>query len=102
MQIIIKKHWRKFVCQCFLIVINDLNDYQLVKFLLTKEYVLQRDLSEKLNAVNGKTTKQSNFSCKLKREHLTYKELRQVCDILGYDLILALKKARKNGLSSRG
>lgn len=73
-------------------IINDLNDYQLVKFLLTKEYVLQRDLSEKLNVVNGKTTKQSNFSCKLKREHLTYKELRQICDILGYDLIVQKRK----------
>ena len=73
--------------------IMELNDYQLVKFLLTKEYMLQRDLSEKLNERNGKTTKQSNFSCKLKREHLTYKELRQICDILGYDLYI---KKRNN------
>jgi len=69
-------------------IINDLNDYQLVKFLLTKEYMLQKDLSEKLNEKNGKTTKQSNFSCKLKREHLTWKELKQICDILGYDLLI--------------
>lgn len=68
--------------------IMELNDYQLVKFLLTKEYMLQRDLAEKLNERNGKKTKQSNFSCKLKREHLTYKELRQICDILGYDLYI--------------
>lgn len=73
--------------------IMELNDYQLVKFLLTKEYMLQRDLSDKLNERNGKTTKQSNFSCKLKREHLTYKELRQICDILGYDLYI---KKRNN------
>ena len=73
-------------------IINDLNDYQLVKFMLTKEYMLQRELSEKLNAKNGKSTKQSNFSCKLKREHLTYKELRQICDIMGYDLIIEKRK----------
>ncbi len=68
--------------------IMSLNDYQLVKFLLTKEYMLQRDLSDKLSKLKGKNTKQSNFSCKLKREHLTYKELKQICDILGYDLYL--------------
>jgi len=71
-------------------VINELDDYQLVKYLIHKEYVLQKDLNNKLNERLGKETKPSNFSCKLKREHLTYKELRLICDILGYDL--AIKK----------
>ena len=74
-------------------IINDLNDFQLVKFLLNKEYMLQKDLSDKLNERTGKTTKPANFSAKLQREYLTYRELRQICDILGYDLIL---KKREN------
>ena len=69
-------------------VINDFDDFQLVKYLLNKEYMLQKDLSDKLNARTGKTTKPANFSAKLKRQYLTYRELRQICDILGYDLII--------------
>ena len=71
-------------------IINDLDDFQLVKYL--KEYILQKTLNEKLNERLGKETKASNFSCKLKREHLTFKELKLICDILGYDLIVEKRK----------
>lgn len=30
-------------------IINDLDDFQLVKYLLNQEYCLQKDLNEKLN-----------------------------------------------------
>ena len=73
-------------------IINDLDDFQLVKYLLNKEYVLQKTLNEKLYERLGKETKASNFSCKLKREHLTFKELKLICDILGYDLIVEKRK----------
>ena len=69
-------------------IINDMTDYQLVKFLLNKEYVLQKDLSGKLNEYFGKNTKPANFSAKLKREYLTFKDLKAICDILGYNLII--------------
>ncbi len=69
-------------------IINELNDFQLVKFLLNQEYMLQKDLSEKLNELTGKNTKPSNFSCKLKNEHLTFKDLKNICKILGYNLII--------------
>lgn len=48
-------------------IINDLDDFQLVKYLLNNEYVLQKDLNTQLNKRLGKQTKESNFSCKLKR-----------------------------------
>ena len=67
-------------------IINDLDDFMLVKYMLRKEFVLQKDLISELNKRLGKDTKASNFSCKLRREHLTYKELRIICDILGYDI----------------
>ena len=73
-------------------IINDLDDFQLVKYLLNKEYMLQRVLNDKLNEKLGKNTKPSNFSCKLKREHLTLKELKVIGDILGYDLLIKKKK----------
>ena len=75
-----------------MIYISDLDDYQVVKQLLNREYVLQKDLNEKMNEYMGKDTKQSNFSCKLKRQHLTFKELKVICDILGYDIYLDKKK----------
>ena len=73
-------------------IINNLDDFQLVKYLLNSEYVLQKDLNEKLNVKLGKQTKASNFSCKLKRQHLTFKELKLICEILGYDLIVHKRK----------
>ncbi|MBQ8168271.1 LLM class flavin-dependent oxidoreductase [bacterium] len=72
-------------------IINDLNDFQLIKYLLNKEYILQKDLSDKLNLKTGKNTKPGNFSAKLKRNYLTCQELRYICDILGYDLIIRKK-----------
>ena len=72
-------------------IINELNDSLLIKYLLNKEYMLQKDLSEKLNSITGKNTKPGNFSAKLKREYLTYRELRQICDLLGYNLIIEKK-----------
>lgn len=73
-------------------IINDMTDFQLVKFLLNKEYMLQKDLSDKLNKQSGKNTKPANFSAKLKREYLTFKDLKNICDILGYDLIIEKRK----------
>ena len=54
--------------------------------------MLQKTLNEKLNEKLGKNTKASAFSCKLKRQHLTFKELKLICDILGYDLIVQKRK----------
>lgn len=73
-------------------IINDMTDYQLVKFLLNKEYMQQKDLSDKLNAYTGKNTKPANFSAKLKREYLTFKDLKNICEILGYDLHINKRK----------
>ena len=35
-------------------LINDMTDFQLVKLLLNQEYMLQKELSEKLNDILGK------------------------------------------------
>lgn len=70
-----------------------MTDFQLVKFLLNKEYMLQKELSEKLNEYFGKNTKPANFSAKLKREYLTFKDLKAICDILGYDLSIEKRKS---------
>ncbi len=76
-------------------IINDMKDFQLVKFLLNKEYMLQKDLSDKLNEYYGKNTKPANFSSKLKREYLTFKDIKAICNILEYDLIIEKRKKPK-------
>lgn len=73
-------------------IINDMTDFQLVKFLLNKEYMLQKDLSYKLNELTGKNTKPGNFSAKLRRKYLTFSDLKNICKILGYDLIIQKRK----------
>lgn len=73
-------------------IINDMTDFQLVKFMLNKEYMLQKDLSDKLNEISGKNTKPANFSAKLKREYLTFSDLKNICDIMGYNLIIEKKE----------
>ena len=73
-------------------IINDLDDFQLVKYMITKEYMLQKTLNQKLNEKLGKNTTPSTLSCKLKNEHLTFKELKYICEILGYNLIIEKKK----------
>lgn len=72
--------------------INELNDYILIKYLLDEENITHKELSEKLDAYKGKNTTPSNFSNKLKNNRLRVDELRFVCDLLGYDLILEKKK----------
>jgi len=71
-----------------------MTDFQLVKYLLNKEYMLQKDLSEKLNEYTGKKTKPSNFSSKLMRQYLTFRDLKNICEVLGYDLIIE-KRVKK-------
>lgn len=75
-------------------IINDMTDFQLVKFLLNKEYMLQKDLSDKLNEYTGKSTKPANFSAKLKREYLTFKDLKNICEILGYNLLIEKRNSK--------
>ena len=53
--------------------------------------MLQKDLSDKLNELTGKDTKPANFSAKLKREYLTFKDLKNICEILGYNLLIEKK-----------
>jgi len=69
-----------------------MTDFQLVKYLLNQEYMMQKDLSDKLNEITGKKTKPSAFSQKLKRQYLTFRDLKNICQIMGYDLSIEKRK----------
>ena len=72
--------------------INELNDYILVKYLIDEEKISHKELSEKLDEYKGKKTSPSNLSNKLKNNRLRLDELRFICEYLGYDLIIEMKK----------
>ncbi len=82
-------------CQRFIIrnmKINELNDYILIKYLSDEEKITHKELSEKIDEYKGKKTSPSNFSNKLKNNRLRVDELRFICDLLGYDLIVEKKE----------
>ncbi len=72
--------------------INEFNDYILIKYLIDEEKITHKELSDKLDEYKGKKTTPSNFSNKLKNNRLRLDELRFICDLLGYDLIIEKKK----------
>ena len=53
-----------------------------IKILLAERDVKMKDLVNSLSERFGSSTSLSNFSCKLSRETLTYKEVLDICDVL--------------------
>ena len=63
-----------------------------IKSNIVREGLSMREVVEKL-AVNHKWSGSlSNFSGKLQRETLRYKEVREVADVLGYDIVWIKRK----------
>ncbi len=73
-------------------IINEFNDYSLVKHLISEEYISQTELWNKMCDKRGKKTTLGNFSKKLKEGHLRFRDLKDMCEILGYNIILEKKK----------
>ena len=64
----------------------NLNSNELVKLLLTKEQLTQKELSEMLSEKTGKTYTQPGLSRKLTKGTITYNEIVSIIDILGYEI----------------
>ena len=63
-----------------------------IKSYIVREGLSMREVVEKL-AVNYKWSGSlSNFSGKLQRESLRYKEVKDVADVLGYDIVWIKRK----------
>lgn len=63
-----------------------------VKYLLDKEQIAQKVLAQKLCEKVGKVTSPNNFAMKLKNGNLRLQEAIDICDILGYKIIVEKKK----------
>ena len=63
-----------------------LNAKELVKLLLTKEFMTQKELAEIISKKLGKTYAPQGLSRKLSQGTISYNEVLMIADILGYDL----------------
>ncbi len=68
--------------------INDWSNKEIIKFITSRKKFTQKELLKKLSNMPLEGT----FSGKLSREALKVKELQEICEILGFDLILQERK----------
>ena len=69
-----------------------LNAKELVKLLLTKEAQTQKELVEILNKKTDKKYTQGGLSRKLSQGTITYNEVSNIIEVLGYDIELVKKQ----------
>ena len=64
------------------------NAKEIIKLLITRENITQKELTKILNDKTDKKYTQDGFSRKINRGTITYNEVAMIADILGYDLEL--------------
>ena len=69
-----------------------LNAKELVKLILTKEALTQKELVEMLNEKTDKKYTQGGLSRKLSQGTITYNEVANIIEVLGYDIELIKKQ----------
>ncbi len=69
-----------------------LNAKELVKLILTKECLTQKELVNMLNEKSGKKYTQDGLSRKLSKGTITFNEVMTIADILGYEIDLRRAK----------
>lgn len=63
-----------------------------IKSLLAKEAKTMTEIASILYKTENKRTAMSSLSQKLKNETIRYREIRQIADILGYDIEFKKRK----------
>ncbi len=71
---------------------NNMNIQREIKSYMAREGFSMRELVERLAITHKWSRSLSNFSGKLQRESLRYKEAEEVADVLGYDIIWVKRK----------
>jgi len=57
-----------------------------IKFLLLEENYMLKELAEMLENKTGKKYAPDSFSHRISREKITYKEMLEIAEILGYEI----------------
>lgn len=65
-----------------------LNANELIRLLLTKEHMTQKELVALISENTGKACAQSGLSRKLNKGTITFNEVMTILDILGYEIDL--------------
>ena len=71
---------------------NDWNSDEIIRLITAKGKVSQLQLLAKLKEVYDEDIPQPTFANRLRRNSLRLRELQQICEVLGYDLILHPKQ----------
>jgi len=65
---------------------------EVVKVLLTREFITQKKITELLSEKSGKKYSPEAFSRKLSNGTITYNEVAMIADILGYEIKIEPKR----------
>ncbi|MBR2069318.1 MAG: hypothetical protein IJ877_06105 [Candidatus Gastranaerophilales bacterium] len=68
-----------------------LSSKEIIKILITKECITQKELSNILNEKSSKRYSPASFSHKINRGTITFNDMVEIIDILGYELELKEK-----------
>jgi len=69
-----------------------LNAKEVIKILLTREGIKQKDLAVTLTQKTGKKYTQGSLSQKIGRGTISYNEVVLIADLLGYDINVEKRK----------
>ena len=58
-----------------------------IKSVLAREGKTMTQLLEQLSSLYGQSSNLPNLSAKLSRDTIRYREVQQIADVLGYDLV---------------
>ena len=71
--------------------ITDWNNDEILRLVMAKGHITQKILLDLLKNQTGEAIPQSTFSCKIKRNGLKLTELQEICNVLGYEILLKRK-----------
>lgn len=72
--------------------INNWSDKEIVKLLIARTNLTQRQLSLEVSKILKKEFSSASLTNKLSRNTLKVSELQAICEILGYNLLLEKKE----------
>ncbi len=73
-------------------IITDWDNGEIVRVLVARNKISQKKLIEMLEKAAGVEIPQSTFANRIFRNSMRLREMQQICEVLGYDLILQPKK----------
>lgn len=76
-------------------IITGWDNSEIIKVLMAHKKISQKKLLEILSENSEKKIPQSTFANRIFRNSMRLRELQEICEVLGYDLILEPKNNKK-------